>query len=94
MYIATITPSILKHGLEWGGLMNFVNFRGPDDNPFDSTRNFKKNFLHKILNFLSLLQISSLSNKHPLLVYAGHVTMCLNQVCYRMYCLHFKVVVL
>ena len=44
MYIATITPSILKHGLEWGSLMNFVNFRGPDDNPFDSTRNFKKKF--------------------------------------------------
>ena len=59
IHIATITPSIFKHGM--GGLVSFVNFRRPEDNQFGSTSNFKKKkktFLHKIFNILSLLQIS------------------------------------
>ena len=40
IYIATITPSILKHAM--GGLVSFVNFHGPEDNPFGSTTNFKR----------------------------------------------------
>ena len=40
--IITITPSILKHTM--GGLVSFVNFRGPEDNPFGSTTNSKKKF--------------------------------------------------
>ena len=28
-----------------GGLMSFVNFRGPKDNLFGSTTNFKEDFL-------------------------------------------------
>ena len=39
IYIATITPSILKHTM--GGLVNFVNFRGPEDYPFGTTTNLK-----------------------------------------------------
>ena len=68
IYIATITP-VLKHAM--GGLVSFVNFRGPEDNLFDiwSTTNFKKTFVHNILNILSLLQISSMSNKHLLSLY-------------------------
>ena len=42
IYIATKTPSILKHVK--GGLVSFVNFGGPEDNPFGSTKNFKKVF--------------------------------------------------
>ena len=42
-----------------GGLVSFMNFRGPAENPFGSTTNFKKSFLRKILNILSLFQISS-----------------------------------
>ena len=34
IYIGTITPSLLKHAM--GGLVNFVIFRGPEDNPFGS----------------------------------------------------------
>ena len=40
VYIPTITPSILKHAM--GGLVSFVNFHGPEDNPFGSTTNFKR----------------------------------------------------
>ena len=43
VYTATITPYICKHAM--GGLVNFVNFLGTEDNPFGSTTNFKKNFL-------------------------------------------------
>ena len=42
IYIANITPSILKHAL--GSLVSFANFHGPEDNPFGSTTNFKKFF--------------------------------------------------
>ena len=42
IFIATKTPSILKH--EMGGLVSFVNFYGPEDNPFGSTTNFKRFF--------------------------------------------------
>ena len=66
IYIATITASNLKVAL--GGLVSFVNFREPENNPFGSTINFKKKkkILPKILNIFSLLQISSLNNKHLL----------------------------
>ena len=37
IHIAIITPSILKHAV--GGLVHFVNFHGPEGNPFGSTRN-------------------------------------------------------
>ena len=37
VYIATITPSILKHAM--GGLVSFANFHRPGDNPFGSTSN-------------------------------------------------------
>ena len=42
IYIATITPSILKHAM--GSLVSFENFRGSEDNPFGSTTNLKKFF--------------------------------------------------
>ena len=67
MHIAAITRSILKHAVS--GLVSFVNFRGPEDNPFDSATNFQKFFLHKILNILSLPKVFSLSNKHLLSLY-------------------------
>ena len=38
IYIATITPSILKH--EMGGLVSSVNFCGPEDNLSGSVANF------------------------------------------------------
>ena len=69
IYIATITPSNIKHAM--GGLVSFVNFRGPHDNSFGNTKKIKKFFLHKIFNILSFLPISSLNN----IVYTGHVTM-------------------
>ena len=40
IYISTITPSILKHAM--GGIVSFVNFHGPEDDPFGSTTNLKK----------------------------------------------------
>ena len=43
VYTATITPYIFKHAM--GGLVNFVNFLGTEDNPSGSTTNFKKIFL-------------------------------------------------
>ena len=60
-------PSILRHSM--GGLVSFLNFHGPEENPFSRTTNFKKNFLYKILNILNLLQMSSLSNKRILSLY-------------------------
>ena len=42
MHIAAITRSILKHAVS--GLVSFVNFREPEDNPFDSATNFQKVF--------------------------------------------------
>ena len=64
VYTATTTPYIFKHAM--GGLVNFVNFLGTEDNPSGSTTNFKKFFLHWILNILSLLEIYLLSNKASL----------------------------
>ena len=60
IYIASITPSILKHAMD--GLVRFVNFRGLEDNISGSTKQLKILLLHKFFNILSLFTISSLSN--------------------------------
>ena len=66
IYIATITPSILKH--EMGRSVSFVDFCRPENNPFVSTTNFKKVFPAQ--NYiLNLLHISLSSNKHLLSLY-------------------------
>ena len=60
IYIASITPSILKHAMD--GLVRFVNFRGLEDNISGSTKKLKILLLHNFFNILSLFTISSLSN--------------------------------
>ena len=60
IYIATITPSILKHAMS--GLVSSVNFHGPEDNPFGSTSNLLKHLSSLYLPFNNVTESSQLTS--------------------------------